>query len=138
MFYCFGHLCVISFFARYSFGNHTFKYKYIFLVIFKLFFKSGEMVTNQFGKFNDALDQCSWYLFSVKMQQKFVVVVSNAQQSTTIRGYGNTLCARLSLKTVILFTVWKIFQVHFLSLFIIVKTTQTGFSYFTMLRQIDG
>lgn len=72
-----------------------------------LFCEYGEMVTNQFVKFNDALDQCSWYLFSIEMQHNFVVIVLNAQQPTTIRGYGNSLCARESFKMVISFSVVK-------------------------------
>lgn len=51
-------------------------------------------------QFNDALDQSSWYLFSVEMQKAFVVVMSIAQQPAAIRGYGNSLCARQSFKTV--------------------------------------
>lgn len=65
-----------------------------------VFSECGEMVTSQFEKFNDALDQCSWYLFSIETQKMFAVVVANSQPSINIRGYGNVLCARKSFKTV--------------------------------------
>lgn len=88
--------------------NHMALLRPIILVLWAfgthfLFCECGEMVTNQFNKFNDALDQCSWYLFSIRMQKQFVIVLANAQQSTNIRGYGNMLCARQSFKTVSMF-----------------------------------
>lgn len=58
------------------------------------------MVTTQFEKFNDTLNQCSWYLFPIEMQQILIVVMTSAQQMTTIHGYGYMLCARASFKTV--------------------------------------
>lgn len=60
----------------------------------------GEMITTRFETFKDALDQCNWHLFPIEMQQMFVIVMVNAQQSTIVRGYGNTPCARAAFKKV--------------------------------------
>lgn len=74
-----------------------------------LFCECGEMVTNQFEKFMDVLDQCNWHLFSIELQQMFVVVVANSQQLSVVRGYGNILCARRSFKAVSIVHVFAFF-----------------------------
>lgn len=60
----------------------------------------GQMVNNQFEMFSDELDQCNWYTFALKMQQMLIIFTANAQQPTMIRGYGNVLCTRETLKKV--------------------------------------
>lgn len=60
----------------------------------------GEMLTNRFETFNDALGQCNWHSFPIEMQRMFVMVMVNAQQPTIVRGYGNTPCARTAFKNV--------------------------------------
>lgn len=64
------------------------------------------MVTSQFEMFLYALDQCSWYLYPIEMQKKFMVLVVSAQQMTIIRSYGNVLCARESFKSVFSLINW--------------------------------
>lgn len=60
----------------------------------------GEMLTNHFEQLNDAFGLCNWHLFPIEMQQMFLIVMPNAQQSTIVRGYGNTPCARGAFKQV--------------------------------------
>lgn len=60
----------------------------------------GEMVTNQFEQFNDALNQCQWFLFPKKVQQMLVIFIANTQQPPIIQGYANRLCARDTFKRV--------------------------------------
>lgn len=67
----------------------------------------GEIVTNQFNMFDNELCRYDWYLFSIEMQRIFLIVMSNTQNSTTIRGYGNIVCTRDAFK-----------QVKFIRLFI--------------------
>lgn len=58
------------------------------------------MVTNQFEKFEDSLSRCNWYLFPIEMQKMFNIVTANAQQTMTIRGFGNIECNRETFKVV--------------------------------------
>lgn len=62
----------------------------------------GEMVTNQFNDFAMELGQCKWYSFSMKLQRIYLIVLANAEQSISVRGYGNIVCVRESMKRVIL------------------------------------
>lgn len=67
-----------------------------------LFGELGEMITNQFNLYSYELNQCpNWDLFPLEMQRMFAIFLSNAQQLTLIRGYGNELCARATAKEVI-------------------------------------
>lgn len=61
----------------------------------------GQMVTEQFECFNDAIEQCDWYLFAHHdIQRMFSIVVSNTQQSTFLQSFGNIRCSRDSFKRV--------------------------------------
>lgn len=60
----------------------------------------GEMMTNHFEKFKNALDQSDWTLFPIKIQKLFIIVLFNAQQPTIVHGYGNTPCIRETFKKV--------------------------------------
>lgn len=62
------------------------------------FCEIGEMVSNQFNSFNAELVECNWYLYPIKMQQMFMIFMSNAQQPTNIHGYGNILCTRRTVE----------------------------------------
>lgn len=101
-----------------------------------LFCECGEMVTKQFEKFNDVLDQCSWHLFSIELQQMFVVIVANSQQLAVIRGFGNLLCARRSFKAVsfvyVLRFFYEVFQriLFFIYVFPIDLDMSNGFLIF--------
>lgn len=66
-----------------------------------LFCELGETIRNQFELYNEELNRCNWYLYSLKMQRMILTFVSITQQSTVIRGYGNKLCARVTAKEVI-------------------------------------
>lgn len=70
-----------------------------FVLIF-LFCEFGGMVNNQFEVFNEELEQCAWYSFSIEMQRIFVILTVNAQQSTFLQGYANVVCVRPTFKTV--------------------------------------
>lgn len=70
-----------------------------FITIF-IFCELGEQVTMQFTLFKDEFCQCSWYLLSKKMQQMFIIGMTNVQQPTTVRGYGRALCSRIAFKQV--------------------------------------
>lgn len=70
-----------------------------FLAIFCMC-EFGEQVTNQFIKFNDELDQCSWYLFPMQLQRMLIIVMINAQQPAVIQGYANAVCTRFAFNKV--------------------------------------
>lgn len=61
----------------------------------------GQMVTSQFDAFDEELGQCNWDLFPMKLQRIHLVVMVNAQQPTTVNGFGNLICTRESMKRVI-------------------------------------
>lgn len=61
------------------------------------------MVTNEFENFNNELNRSNWYQFPIDIQQVLIIVISNAQQSMTIRGM--MLCTRESFKEVNVFNV---------------------------------
>lgn len=58
------------------------------------------MISNRFDMFNDALDQCHWYLFPIEMQRMFIIVTANTQRPTIIHAFGNAQCTRAANKTV--------------------------------------
>lgn len=60
----------------------------------------GEMISNRFDLFNDALDQCHWYLFPIEMQRMFIIVTANTQRRMIIHAFGNAQCTREANKTV--------------------------------------
>lgn len=60
----------------------------------------GERLTQHFDLFDDAISHCRWYLFPIRMQRDLVIIMANAQQSATLRGFGNTPCVRESFKKV--------------------------------------
>lgn len=64
------------------------------------FCEYGEMLTKQFDVLGDQLCQCDWYLFPMKMQQMFLIVVVNAQQPTIVLSFESTSCARDTFKKV--------------------------------------
>lgn len=63
----------------------------------------GQNVSNQFNKFGDKVGTCDWYLLLRKLQQMFVIVMINAQEPVSIRGFGNVECTRDSFKRVSFF-----------------------------------
>lgn len=60
----------------------------------------GEWMTGRFDKFNDAICECKWYLFSIEMQRMYLIVLANAQQPEFVRSFGNISCLRESFKKV--------------------------------------
>lgn len=60
----------------------------------------GELVTQQFEKIHAEFGQCNWYLYPIGMRKLFVIFLSNVQQPTLIRGFGNILYARSKVKEV--------------------------------------
>lgn len=60
----------------------------------------GEMVSNAYEKVDQQLFNCNWYQFPTEMQRMLVTAIANIQQPVTIRGYGNIICNRDTLKKV--------------------------------------
>lgn len=73
-----------------------------FALIFA-FCEMGETVANQFNEFEKELGQRNWYSYSLKLQRIYIFVLANAEQPTTVHGFGNIVCVRESMKTVILY-----------------------------------
>lgn len=61
-----------------------------------------QLVTNQFYEFEMELGQCKWYLLEMKLQRIYHIFLTNANQPTTVHGYGHIECVRISLKKIIL------------------------------------
>lgn len=70
-----------------------------FVMIF-IFCGQSEQMINEFDAFNQKLGQCTWYLLPPKMQQMYLIFISNTQQPKIIRGYGNILCTHDTFKKV--------------------------------------
>ena len=60
----------------------------------------GQNVSNQFNKLGDEIYKCDWYLFPHKLQRMLVIIMINAQEPVSIRGFGNVVCTRDSFKQV--------------------------------------
>lgn len=99
------------------------------------------MVTKEFDSFNQTIGQCDWYSFPHEIQQMFLIVLTNTQQSTFIQGFGNISCTRELFKRVSMFFVFfiKIYFdiVNLIDLFVF-QTIYGSYSYFMVLRQMDG
>lgn len=54
----------------------------------------GEMVTHEFEIVSNELKKCKWYLLPLEMQKILLILITNAQHSTFIRGYGDIRCTR--------------------------------------------
>lgn len=57
-------------------------------------------LTNQFETICDALLQCNWYLYPIKLQKMLIMVIVNVQQPVQVAGFGNMKCSRDSFKQV--------------------------------------
>lgn len=66
-----------------------------------MFCELGEKVSKQFEMFDDALSQCNWYAFPLKIQRILIIFMANSQDPAFLRGYGNILCTRETFKKVI-------------------------------------
>lgn len=101
----------------------------------------SEMVTERFECFNDAIDQCDWYLFPHDIQRMFLIVLANTQQSIFLQSFGNIPCSRDSFKRVFYRYMIELFlngkEIIFLFLFAF-KTIHGSYSYFMVLHQLDG
>ena len=61
----------------------------------------NERLTGKFERFDDDLWEQNWYLYPIKLQQMFLIFGLDTQQPVNVRGYGNILCTRETLKKVI-------------------------------------
>lgn len=61
----------------------------------------GQMVTNQFHKFEMELQQSEWYSLESKLQKIYQIFLTISGEPTTAHGYGHIECLRVSLKKVI-------------------------------------
>lgn len=108
--------------------------------------ESGEMIVNKFDAFNDAIGQCNWHLFPIEMQQMLIILMANVQQPKLICGFGNIQCSRETFKKVIWLNTRSLsrlisisfFNFFFLCFFTSYQTINASFSYFMMLRRING
>lgn len=62
---------------------------------------------DKFDKFNEALRDTNWYLFSNEMQRMVLLFMTFVQQPTSIHGYGDAVCRLESFKKVAFF-----FELH--------------------------
>lgn len=60
----------------------------------------GQNMCNQYNKLGDEIYKCDWYALPRKLQRMFIIIMINAQEPVSIRGYGNVVCTRDSFKNV--------------------------------------
>lgn len=70
------------------------------LIMLFILCEFGELMAQRFERFDETIEQCDWYLYPHDIQRLFVIVLSNTQRSTYLRGFGNVPCARDSFKRV--------------------------------------
>lgn len=95
--------------------------------------ESSQRVTDQFVAFGEELERCDWLMLSKKMQGMYLIFLSNIQQKTYIKCYGNILCSRETFKKVNLIGFSRPVHHNRFPL----QTIKTGFSYFTSLRRLE-
>lgn len=103
------------------------------------FCEFGEMVTTASNAYDADVYCCGWYLLPIKMQKMYLIFKSNTQHPMIIRGYANIKCTREIFKEVNLPSKNQMMKASLnesslqISPF---QTTNKGFSYFMMARQI--
>lgn len=60
----------------------------------------NQRVTDKFEEFNDDLCERHWYLYPIELQRIYAMFGVDTQQPVNIRGYGNIVCTRDTLKCV--------------------------------------
>lgn len=60
----------------------------------------GEWVTNQFEHLGTAFGRCKWYDLSIRVQQMYLIALSDVQQSKNLQSYGGIQCTRETFKLV--------------------------------------
>lgn len=60
----------------------------------------GQRYCNGFDGFIKKIDQFKWYLFPLELQQILPIVITNAQQTVTLKCFGSIACNRENLKKV--------------------------------------
>lgn len=65
------------------------------------FCELGQSVTNQFSIFEEKFTALDWHLYPVKFQRMHLILLGNVQQPVHVRGYGNSVFIRESIKKVI-------------------------------------
>lgn len=80
-------------------------WSFMFVVIFC---ECGEMVHRAFNNLNRGIDQINWNSFPIEIQRILLTFTMATQQPIYIRGYGNIVFVRVTVKQVrfinILFT----------------------------------
>lgn len=140
------HKLIFQFFPLISKSKHGFNSLILIRIMFLAFFsfviifltcELGEMVYDSFDEFNNALNQCNWYLFPIEVRRIFALMITNAQQPVTIRGYGNTRCVREYFKQVISIdcTFYRK-TIYGILIFFMCQIIRTSFSYFMAMHRI--
>lgn len=60
----------------------------------------GARMTNQFVLFSEELSRCNWYSLPIKMQQMYMIFLSDTQNPMKILSYANITCERDTTKKV--------------------------------------
>lgn len=70
------------------------------------FCETAELVSIQFDGIKHAIWQCDWYLFPNKIQRMLPTVIAGAQTPVIVRGFGNLIFTRQSIKQVNLLYIY--------------------------------
>lgn len=65
-----------------------------------MFCELGQRITDKFEEINDEIGRWNWYKLPLSVQKILPILLSGTQQPVTLRGYGNVLCTRETLKNV--------------------------------------
>lgn len=94
-----------------------------------------DLVAGQLVNITDKLYFCKWYLFPIKVQKSLPIMIRAAANPIFMFGFGTTSCIRTTFQAVILHFILS-FEQYFQS-DMLFHITNAGFSYFTMLRQVN-
>lgn len=102
----------------------------------------GDKVTSQFSSICDTLCSINWYLLPLNIQKTLPMVVFAAERFVYLKGFGSTSCTRETFKRVLSIFIQSTVSFCFFTDQLInslqFQIVNAGFSYFTMLRQVNA
>lgn len=99
------------------------------------FCEFGQRVNNAFSEIDDAVGQFEWYSFPIENQRMLPTIIIIAQKPVVIECFGEIQCLRCVFKKVCSNSKLDKIQSEINAFF---QVTNSGFSYFMMLRQFGN
>lgn len=96
----------------------------------------GDQMTSRFENIQSTLYLCEWYLLPIELEKSIPMILQSSKKCIYLQGFGSSSCTRETFKKV--FFKLSIKKINnFINYLIIFQIVNVGFSYFTMLRQVQ-